>query len=240
MTNLINEPQEKLDSDIINELTEELCPKLTIYLSKNVCIEGNKEGFNSKMAIDKFKMTVKKMDEESGKLSLEELQKKYIKSEFKLELVKHESNEKDIIFKILLNEKPVEKVDSKQILKEKLVSMKKNRTNSDFHKAKQDENVSDEILREYNNLRKISKMQVPDPSEILSNPEQYKPLLNMVLNNQMVNQMGANHPYIRYFRLISDKLNLQTGNSELETELLKPTVTPSKISMTDDDTDEED
>jgi hypothetical protein len=228
----------------MTELVEEQCPQLSVYLPKNILIEGNKDGFNSKMAIEKFKTCVKKMDQESAKLNLEELQNKYIKSEFKLELVKYDHNEKNVVFKILLNEKPVEnKADTKQLLKEKLKSMKKNRTNSDFHRARQDENVTDEILREYQNLKRMTKMPVPEPSEILSNPDQFRPLLNMVLNNQMVNQMGANHPYIKYFRLISEKLNLQPTTQEetqpaLETPLTTPA--PNKISSKDDDTDEED
>ena len=130
------------------------------------------------------------------------------------------------------------KVDNKKSLKEKIRLMKKNRTNSDFHKAKLDDNVSDEILKEYNNLRKVSKMPVPEPSEILSNPEQYKPLLNMVLNNQMINQIGVNHPYIKYFKLISDKLNIQS--TDPKPELIDTNTIPNKISTSDDDTDEED
>ena len=219
-------------TEIINELTDELCPPvLGAYLPKNVCIEGDKDGFNSKIAIDKFKTRVKQMDIKYDKLDLEELQKKYIKSDFKLELIKHHHNEKNIIIKIS------HKVDNKKLLKEKLKLMKNNRTNTEYHKAKLDENVPDDILKEYNNLRKVSKMPVPSPSEILSNPEQYKPLLNIILNNQMINQMGANHPYIRYFKLISEKLNLQINDTIPE---IIPNVTPNKISTTDDDTDEED
>ena len=226
-------------TDIINSLDDETCPQLSVYLPKNVCIEGNKDGFNSKIAIEKFKTCIKKMDSETANLNLQELQKKYLKPEFKLELIKHEPNEKNIIIKVLLIEKPVvNKENNKKSLKEKLKYMKQNRTNSDYHRVKQDKNVPDEILREYLNLKKITKMPVPDPSEIFSNPEQYKPLLNMVLNNQMINQLGANHPYIRYFKLISEKLNLQTGISEPE--LVEPSVTPNKISTSDDDTDEED
>lgn len=236
-------------SDIVNELTDELCSpqdeyiySVLEYIPKNVCIEGNKDGFNSKIAIDKFKTAVKKMDRKETKINIEELQK-YIKPEFKLELVKYNPSEKDVIFKV--SEKPKEvkelKEDKKKVLQEKLKNMKKNRTNSDYHKAKNDDNVTDEILKEYNSLKKISKMPVPEPSEMLSNPEQYKPLLSMVLNNQMINQMGANHPYIRYFKLISDKLNMSSSNNSIpDVESLSSKITTNKISNNDDDTDEED
>jgi hypothetical protein len=205
-----------------------------LYIPKNVYIEGNKEGFNSKIAIDKFKITVKKMDEKDGKIIIEDLGK-YIKPEFKLELINYDLSDNKIIFKIVEKTKII-KEDNKKMLKEKIKNMKKNRTNSDYHKAKNNENVTDEILKEYNNLKKISKMPVPEPSEILSNPDQYKPLLNMVLNNQMINQIGTKHPYIKYFKLISDKLNMSSNTiPDVESQ-----ITTNKISNNDDDTDEED
>jgi hypothetical protein len=203
---------------------------MTNNCKKNVCIEGDKTCFNSKIAVEKFKTCVRNMDSTDSKLNLEELQKKYIKPEFKLEIIKYDPNDENIIFKISINDKHEE---NKKILKDKIKSLKKNRTNSDYYKAKQDENVTDEILKEYNNLKKITKMPVPEPSEILSNPEQFKPLLNMVLNNKMVNQMGTNHPYIKYFKLIADKLNIQSEPDS-------PNITANKISKNDDDTDEED
>lgn len=209
----------------------------TIYLTKYVFIEGDKSGFNSKMAIEKFKTCIKKMDETKSELNLIELQKKYIKPEFKLEIIKYDPNNKDIIVKISINNKYEE---NRKVLKEKIKSLKKNRTNSDYYKAKQDENVSDEILKEYNNLRKITKMPVPEPSEILSNPEQYKPILSMVLNNQMVNQMGANHPYIKYFKLIAEKLNIQPEPTPTIATNNLSNISVNKLSQNDDDTDEED
>jgi hypothetical protein len=196
---------------------------------KNVCIEGDKSFFNSKIAIEKFKTCVKNMDLTESKLNLDELQKKYIKPGFKLNIIKYDPNDENIIFELSIDNKHE---DNRKMLKEKIKSLKKNRTNSDYHKAKQDDNVTDEILKEYNNLKKITKMPVPEPSEILSNPEQFKPLLNMVLNNKMVGQMGTNHPYIKYFRLIADKLNIQQEST--------PVISANKLSQDDDDTDEED
>jgi hypothetical protein len=209
----------------------------SLNLIKNVFIEGDKIGFNSKMAIEKFKTCVKKMDETKSELNLEELQKKYIKPEFKLEIIKYDPCIKDIIIKISINNKYEE---NRKVLKEKIKLLKKDRTNSDYHKAKQNENVSDEILKEYNNLKKMTKMPVPDPSEILSNPEQYKPILSMVLNNKMINKMGVNHPYIKYFKLIAQKLNIQPElDSEPEPDIKNTVVSANELSQ-NEDTDEED
>jgi hypothetical protein len=220
----------------MSELIKESYPK-------NVFIEGNKDGFNSKMAVEKFKISVKKMDMESSKLNLEELQKKYIKAEYKLELVKYESTESNIIIKLSLIEKPIDKDSNRKLLKQKLKTMKKDRNKFDYYKVNDDDEVSNDIFKEYINLKKTCKMPIPEPNEILSNPDQYKPLLNMILNNQMINQMGANHPYIRYFKLIAEKLNVQNENIEDTLEHIsevKPNIVQNKPSTTDDDTDEED
>ena len=45
------------------------------------------------------------MDESKSVLNLDELQKKYIKPDYKLEIIKHNPNDKDIIIKILVNNK---------------------------------------------------------------------------------------------------------------------------------------
>ena len=233
----------------MSELIEELCPKLYEYLPKYVFIEGNKEGFNSKMAVEKFKTCVKKMDMESGKLNLEELQKKYIKPEYKLELVKHELTDQNIVVKLSLIEKPIDKDSNRKLLKEKLKTMRKDRNKFDSYKVNDED--SNDIFKEYINLKKTCKLPVPEPNEILSNPDQYRPLLNIILNNKMMNQMGANHPYIRYFRLIANKLNFQNGDIEqpllepvtqipIPEQEVKPNIVQNKPSTTDDDTDEED
>ena len=58
---------------------------------KHIFIEGTKDGFNSKIAIEKFKKTLKKMDID-GNINLDELQKKYIKSNYKLELINNNTS----------------------------------------------------------------------------------------------------------------------------------------------------
>ena len=50
-------------------------------VNKNVHIEGDKNGFNSKMAVDKFRLSVKNMDRNDSKINLDELQNKFIKKE---------------------------------------------------------------------------------------------------------------------------------------------------------------
>jgi hypothetical protein len=124
--------------------------------------------------------------------------------------------------------------------------MSNNRTNITYHRAKNDENISDEILKEYLKLKKISHMPVPEPSEIFKNPEEFKPLFNMILNPLMTAKIGTSHPYIKYFKLIADKLNFKPSNiipeqPQLQKEQkMSEQIKSNKISNKDDDTDDED
>jgi hypothetical protein len=221
----------------------------SLNLQKSIFIEGDKTAFNSKIAVDKFKKTLKDIIANGGIINLEELQKKYVKSTYKLEM---NNDDKNIIIKILepMKEQTKEqtKEQIKRNLKERLKEMSNNRTNITYHKAKNDENISDEILKEYLKLKKISQMPVPEPSEIFKNPEEFKPLFNMILNPLMTSKMGTLHPYIKYFKLIADKLNFTPSNIIPEQELpqiqkeqkTSEQIKSNKISNKDDDTDDED
>jgi hypothetical protein len=173
----------------------------------NVIIEGDKFGFNSKNAVDKFKQAVKS----SENFDLVELTKKYVKSGFVLEQVeKTDHSYKFMIGKENSEVKPElsEKEQKRKMLKAKINMMRQDRTNSVYHRARANENVSSEILSEYMKLKQISKMPIPEPNEILANPEEYKPVIAMVLQNSMMKQLSSSHPYVRYFRLIAEKLGV--------------------------------
>ena len=118
----------------------------------NVIVEGDKSGFNSKNAVDKFKQAVKSSDS----FDLVELTKKYVKSGFVLEQVEKTDNS----YKFMIGEEnPTkqepevpqlsEKEQKRQMLKAKINLMRQDRTNSVYHKAKTNNNVSSEILNEY-------------------------------------------------------------------------------------------
>lgn len=176
----------------------------------NVIIEGDKSGFNSKNAVDKFKQAVKS----SENFDLVELTKKYVKSGFVLEQVEKTDNS----YKFMIGkenseaEKQEPQLDEKEqrrkMLKAKINLMRQDRTNSVYHKARANDNVPSEILSEYMKLKQISKMPIPEPNEIFAHPEEYKPVISMVLQNSMMKQLSSSHPYVRYFRLIAEKLGV--------------------------------
>ena len=218
-----------------------------------VFIDGDKTAFVSKAAIDKFKQSVKS----NPNVVLKELVEKYVKPEYNLELVSSDTNE----YKYKVIVKPVQKLKKEktekeqrhELLKAKLNLMANARTNRDYHKAKTSGNVDHEILVEYQKLKKMTKMAIPEPSEILANPEQYRPMLSMVLSNSIMKQHGSSHPYVRYFTLLAEKIGAtefipqeqaQTNLSNGIEEMMK-NAGPTELknvsgnSIVNDDTDSE-
>jgi hypothetical protein len=168
-----------------------------------VKIEGDKDGFNSKSAIEKFKVAVK-----SNNLNLEDLSKKFIKPDYTLELVTHQNNEYTFLIKKLKTEIVNNTDDKKEKLRAKLNKMNQFRTNWCYNKAKMSSIVPANILSEYKKLVKISNVPIPEPEDILSNPGKYKEIISMVLNNNMAKNLPQSHPYIKYFKLLAVELGI--------------------------------
>ncbi len=177
---------------------------------KTVQINGDKNGFNSKSAIDKFKQAVKA----NTNFVLDELSKKFIKPDYHLSLVSN--SEHDYLFNITHNdtntvktEDKSEKEKKRELLKAKIYNMSQMRTNAYYQKAKSSSNVPEDILNEYKKLTRVAKMPIPEPSEILANPEQYRPLVSMVLGNSAMKSLPQTHPYIKYFKLLAKKIGAE-------------------------------
>ena len=187
----------------------------------NVHISGDKSGFNSKSSVDKFKTSIKSVLEKNEELNVEDLTKRYINTNFTLSVERKDNN----IYANVMKRVEQSTKENRELLKAKINLMKKSRTNSDYYKAKSG-NVPEDIMEEYTKLKKLSKMPVPEPSEILENPEQYKPMLALVLGNTMMKQLSQSHPYVRYFKLLADKLGVTEPLPVLTqdySEMLKPT-----------------
>jgi hypothetical protein len=105
----------------------------------------------------------------------------------------------------------------KDKLRDKIKELSKIRKNSNYYKPKSSDNTDNitpdvaEIYKEYNKLVKLSKVSIPipEPKEILENPDQYKSILSMVLSNGSMNKLGKNNPYFRYFTLLANKIGAQ-------------------------------
>jgi D-arabinose 1-dehydrogenase-like Zn-dependent alcohol dehydrogenase len=85
-------------------------------------------------------------------------------------------------------------------------------SNNIYHKAKLSGKVDDEILEEYTKLKKVSKLPVPEPFDVINNPEKYKPIISMILNNEIMTTLGKTHSYVKYFNLLANKIGVISNN----------------------------
>jgi len=170
----------------------------------SVIVDGDKLAFNSKTALIKFKDFMR----ENGKLTDAS---RFIKPEYKILLVeKNENTSKyKVVHKDYVEEKKLDGKEKKDLVKAKLKLMADNRTNINVrHLSLNKDTVPKEISDEYKKLMKISKVPIPEPVEILKNPEQYKPLVMGVLQNGVTATLASNHPYKNYFKLLAKHLGI--------------------------------
>ena len=181
----------------------------------NVFIDGDKNNFISKSSIQKFKQIVKTPQFKIE--TINELSNKFMKPGFKLICYENTNN---LEYKFKICDAPINLDKTpKDKLRIKINELSKSRKNNNYHKVKSsiinDTDVSvDDIYKEYYKLIKLSKMQIPEPKEILENPDQFKPILSMILGNDMINKLGKNHPYVRYFTLLANKIGVQKEDIE--------------------------
>ena len=189
----------------------------------NVFIDGDKTCFISKSSIKKFKQIVKTHDFNIN--NVDELSNKFMKPGFKLICYEHTNN---LEYKFKIDDIKIDDIKicnavinsdktQKDKLRDKIKELSKIRKNSNYYKPKSSDNTDNitpdvaEIYKEYNKLVKLSKVSIPipEPKEILENPDQYKSILSMVLSNGSMNKLGKNNPYFRYFTLLANKIGAQ-------------------------------
>ena len=188
----------------------------------NVFIDGDKNCFISKSSIQKFKQIVKTPG--FNIITINELSNRFMKPGFKL-ICYENKNKSEYKFKICnINSDKTHK----DKLRIKINELCKARKHGKYHKPQSSNNTDKvdvdvaEIYKEYNKLIKLSKIPIPEPKEILENPDQYKPIISMVLSNNTMSKLGKNHPYVRYFTLLANKIGvLKTKSNEEDRETIQ-------------------
>jgi hypothetical protein len=186
---------------------------------KTVQINGDKNGFNSKTAVDKFKQAVKL----NNNFDLVELSKRFVRDGYQLDLENSLNDEYTFNIKQVITPptnssqtQVDETAKRRELLKAKIHSMNQLRTSEFSKKTKSGVNVPEDILSEYKKLVKVSKLPIPEPSEVLSNPEKYKSIISMVLENSMLKSLPQFHPYIKYCKLIAKQLGIDESTPNVQ------------------------
>jgi len=214
--------------------------------SKNIYIDGDKASFKSKIAVDKFKATVRGMET----INVNLLKEKYIIEGYDLELVETKSlNDGVMEVRFKVGKPEVSETSNKDIYRTRLNMMRKNRTNSEVHNAK-NKDVPENILEAYTKLKKSAgSLPIPEPTEILAKPDEYRAMIGMVLENEMMSKLPKSHPYVQYFTLLAQKLGVEKTlpvhtkdyNNELKNSIKEVRGNDIKLDYeTDSDEDSED
>jgi hypothetical protein len=191
---------------------EEINQKLQYQTDKlfglAIHIEGDKTGFVSKAAIEKFKTTIKL----SQQYNLEELVSKYIKPEFQLTQVSR--TETKIKFKLVEKQKQPDILnDSKQKLKEKLREKYYTRTNSSTKETKYSigQEKSSDMIKDVMKLiqEKYPSHRIIDITNVL-NPDSYVEYqkANYFTNIVMVAERTESNEQVFVPRSNSEKSNI--------------------------------
>lgn len=171
----------------------------------NIFIEGDRNLFVSKSAVDNFKKTVKSTyNTETFDLNSFT---KYLKDGYKFRL---DVSNLDLKFTIIENNLKVLKL---QELREKIKMKTRARTN--YHVKQSKGLVPQEIADLYAKLTKNYNVPIPAPNEIFEKPEEHKGVIKMVLGNQMMKSLPKSHPYVKYFTLIAQAIGVDE-NTQIE------------------------
>ena len=215
----------------------------------NVFVEGDNNGFNSQNAKFKFKQFIKQHLNTSfvkgqNVGNLESLCSKFIKSDYELKFTSY----KDGNITVKLTKKPElrnDNITKKDMLKSKIKMLSDKRTNVNYYKAKAS-NVPDDLLDVYKKASKECNIPIPEPGEIMKNPEQYKMLVQLMLSNPEFKTMNSSS-YFKYFKMLGDLLGIKP-ESESKSEPLANSndnniltnISDVKGTTTSKDTDTED
>ena len=177
-------------------------------ITKSVVIEGNRDHFASKAAIDRFKNDLKCDNKE--KLA----EGNYFKSGWTYEMVSDSGNE----IKVKLVEKKKEpkqmtEEDAKRyMLKMKLRDMQQKRMSPQQVVNSMKDKVPEDVIGAYMDLKRNPnfKMPIPHPLEVMSKVEEYRPVIPETVQSFGMFK-GTNNPFVNYFRLLAKHLGLPTN-----------------------------
>lgn len=168
---------------------------MSVSKPMSVIIDGDKDNFLSKNAINRFKTDIKKCDVK--KISIED--GKYLKQGYVFNI-----NFKDNTFysNIISLEEHM-KIERRKMLKNKLKKSSYQRSKNvknDINSLKR--TVPDKLFKSYMNLLKqYGSENIPSPDEVIQNPEKFKQQISLIMgkNGMVSNNTNVNNAIKKYF-----------------------------------------
>lgn len=183
--------------------------------SKSVIIEGDKNMFQTKGAIDRLKRDLRSNDEQKLK------ENTYFKNGWTYQVVS--SSDAEIKVQITPNTgsnstrqtSTLSEAETKRrMLKDRLKIMRDEKRSPELLRSTLKNKVPEDLIDSYIELKKLQskvqlKVPVPSPVEVLSNQDEFRQLVHMTVQSfGMFN--GANNPVVNYYRGLAHHMGLPT------------------------------
>jgi hypothetical protein len=225
-------------------------------MSMNVFIEGNRDHFVSKAAVDKFKKEAR----ETAILDTIDISK-YLKDGFTFKFTKTETSITATIAGIIDNvidnnniviDNIIDTVknnvnsnlidDKRKILRERLKNARRVRGGEQFKQLESlKRTVPDKLYKSYTNLIKTYAMpNIPTPLEAIENPEKYRQQISMVMGmkGMVSNEPRANSAIKKYFNELGQFLGIEAIEINMPTN--EPFIQSPNINNSDTEDDDDD
>ena len=210
---------------------------MTETTPKSVFINGDKDKFLSKGAVNRFKTDLKKCDPKD--ISIED--GKYLKQGFVFK-VTHKDNRFDANI-ITLEEHMKE--ERRRMLKNKIKRM-------DYHRSKQAKqdreslkrSIPDKLFKSYMNLLKQGNFSnIPSPKDVIENPERFQRQISMIMgkDGMVSNDNNANNAIKKYFNSLGSFMGIEPAQMRVNnTQSVQQNVNNASLVEEVDTEDEDD
>jgi hypothetical protein len=183
--------------------------------SPNIHIKGDKNAFLSKRSIDKFKESIKNINEnvnENVNERLEEIIKKYIKEGYNVNISRKENNIFFDIYQNSLNSSQSQQSKYSKHLELKIKELKQKRLSNDqikytkeklINSSNNDNDKIKKVIEEYEKVKKLTRNPILNPLDldIYKNREQYKHIIK-----ELYESFGNNNPFGNYYKIFLESL----------------------------------
>jgi hypothetical protein len=175
----------------------------------SVIITGDRSVFLTKNAINRFKKDVRQMNKYNN---IEH--NKYIQNNYRLVVNKNN----DTINVNIITEQEFNKLQLKKNLRNRLRRDNKMRSSQMKEQLNSIKRTVPKKL--FNSFRNVANNGVPNPADVINNPDKYKQQISM-----MMSDMNKNPAMKKYFTELGNYMGIEGMNFELNQEALNTTVT---------------
>lgn len=175
---------------------------------KSVFIDGDKDLFLSKSAIQRFKNDLKKCDVKN--ISVED--GKYLKQGYIFD-IKYKEN----VFNVsMITQEEHIRNERREMLKNKLRKSQYNRSvNVKKERESLKRSIPDKLFKSYTNLLKQGNFgAIPSPKDVINNPEKFQKQISLIMgeNGPVSNDNRANNAIKKYFNSLGNFMGVEPSS----------------------------